>query len=140
TIFLLLPGLFYVAVRIGAGRNGTPGKIRSSFGELATALIPLGLMFWAAFSLSFVLTNASYIVMALSDPLGWGWNIFGGASIAWHPVVEWLVTPAQTLVLAGGLLWSGRLAVKNAARQGISPHPVLAFCLAVTILMVWLLI
>lgn len=140
TIFLLLPGLFYVAVRIGAGRNGVPGKIKSSFGELATALIPLGLMFWGAFSLSFVLTNASYIVMALSDPLGWGWNLFGGASIAWQPVVGWLVTPAQTLVLAGGLLWSGRLAVKNAARQGISPHPVLAFCLAVTVLMIWLLV
>ncbi len=37
-------------------------RFKQRFASLSTALIPLGLMFWVAFSLSFVLTNASYIL------------------------------------------------------------------------------
>lgn len=139
-IFLLLPGLFYLAVRSAASLAGARIPLRSMFGELSTALIPLGLMFWAAFSLSFVFANASYIVMTLSDPLGWGWNLFGGASLSWRPVLEWLVTPAQTLALAAGLLWSASGARRTAARHGTSALPVVAFCLAATVFMMWLLI
>jgi hypothetical protein len=67
-------------------KSNTPLKKR--FASLSTALIPLGLMFWVAFSLSFVLTNASYILAALSDPLGLGWNLFGTANTAWQPMLD----------------------------------------------------
>jgi hypothetical protein len=139
-IFILLPGLFYLSVRAANMGSGADAPARAKFAELSTALIPLGLMFWGAFSMSFVFANASYILMALSDPLGWGWNLFGTASLAWKPVLEWLVTPAQTLVLVGGFLWAANSARRTAARQGISPIPVIAFCLAATGLMTWLLV
>jgi hypothetical protein len=82
-IFVLLPGLF--ALGILNTKSLLPFKQR--FASLSTALIPLGLMFWVAFSLSFVLTNASYILAALSDPLGLGWNLFGTANAAWQPML-----------------------------------------------------
>ncbi len=71
-------------------------------------------MFWVAFSLSFVLTNASYIIAALSDPLGLGWNLFGTANVAWQPMLTSILGPAQTLALVGGLIWSARTARKAA--------------------------
>jgi polyferredoxin len=136
-IFGLLPGLFWLSVKLGDIKTIPTGK---QFATAATALIPLGLMFWVAFSLSFVLTNATYILAALSDPLGLGWNLFGTAAIAWQPVLSTLVTPAQTLVLVGGLAWSARTAQKSAPQAGISPAPVIVYCLLTTFVMLWLLL
>jgi hypothetical protein len=97
-------------------------------------------MFWAAFSLSFVLTNASYVLMTLSDPLGWGWNLFGSASLEWQPVLTQVVMPLQIAALVGGLLWSGNSARRIAARRGASALPMVAFSLLMTGVMLWLLV
>jgi hypothetical protein len=136
-IFGILPGLFWLAVKFGNVKITPTGK---QFAGAATALIPLGLMFWVAFSLSFVLTNATYILAALSDPLGLGWNLFGTAGIAWQPVLSALVAPTQTLALVGGLAWSARTAQKSAPQAGISSAPVMVYCLVATFLMLWLLL
>lgn len=126
-IFGVLPGLF----RLAAGRH---------FTAFATALIPLGMLFWAAFSLSFVLTNASYIASTLSDPFGWGWNLFGAAGLAWQPLLSGLVAPLQTLALVGGLLWAARTAQRVGVQRGVSSAPVILFCLATTLAMLGLLL
>jgi len=136
-IFGILPGLFWLSVKFGAIKTSSPGK---QFTTAATALIPLGLMFWVAFSLSFVLTNATYIFAAISDPLGLGWNLFGTAATAWQPMLSSLVAPTQTLALVGGLAWSARTAQKSAPQAGISSVPVIVYCLAATFLMLWLLL
>ena len=77
-IFVVLPCLF----SMGLLQKKSAITLKQRFAALSTALIPLGLMFWVAFSLSFVLTNATYILAALSDPLGLGWNLVGTANIA----------------------------------------------------------
>jgi hypothetical protein len=136
-IFILLPGLYWLAVR--AGNLNLPVSAKR-FASASTALIPLGLMFWVAFSLSFVLTNAAYILAALSDPLGLGWNLFGTAAIAWQPVLSGLIAPAQTLALVGGLLWSARTTQKSAIEVRMSPAPAIAYCLLATSVMLWLLL
>jgi polyferredoxin len=136
-IFVLLPGLYWLAVRAGNLGQPVSGK---RFALASTALIPLGLMFWVAFSLSFVLTNATYILVTLSDPLGQGWNLFGTAAIPWQPLLSALVAPAQTLALVGGLVWSARTAQKSAPEAGLSPAPLMVYCLAATGLMLWLLL
>jgi polyferredoxin len=135
-IFILLPSLFALCMR--PFKNMRTFKVH--FARLSSALIPLGLMFWIAFSLSFVLTNATYILASLSDPLGLGWNLFRTADIPWQPLLASLVAPAQTLALVGGLLWSARTAQRIAAKLGISPVPVIAFCVATTLVMLWLLL
>lgn len=136
-IFILLPGLYWLAVRAGNPELPVSAK---RFASASTALIPLGLMFWVAFSLSFVLTNAAYILASLSDPLGLGWNLFGTAAIAWQPVLTWLIAPAQTLALVGGLAWSARTAQKSALEVKVSPAPIIVYCLIATLLMLWLLL
>jgi len=135
-IFVVLPGSFTLGIL--NTRNTIPLKQR--FASLSSALIPLGLMFWVAFSLSFVLTNASYILAALSDPLGLGWNLFGTANATWQPMLTSILAPAQTLALVGGLIWSARAAQKAANEVKVSPIPVIVYCFIATSLMLWLLL
>lgn len=137
TIFIILPGFFTLGIL--KTKSALPFKQR--FASLATALIPLGLMFWVAFSLSFVLSNASYIIAALSDPLGLGWNLFGTASAVWQPMLFSILAPAQTLVLVGGLIWSARTAQKAANEiRTSSISSVIAFNFILTLVMFWLLL
>ncbi len=136
-IFILLPGLYWLVISITPRGRGVGVR---EFAIASTPLIPLGLMFWVAFSLSFVLTNATYILAALSDPLGLGWNLFGTAALAWQPLLSAFIAPAQSLALVGGLAWAARTAQKTAPQAGISSAPVISYCLAVTLLMIWLLL
>jgi len=135
-IFVILPGFF--ALGILQTKSILPLKQR--FASLTNSLIPLGLMFWVAFSLSFVLTNASYILAALSDPLGLGWNLFGTASAAWQPMLTSILAPMQILALVGGLIWSARTAQKAANEARTSSIPVIVYCFIVTLVMLWLLV
>jgi 4Fe-4S binding protein len=135
-IFGILPGAFTLGIL--DRRNSMP--IKQRFASLSTALIPLGLMFWVAFSLSFVLTNASYILAALSDPLGLGWNLFGTANVAWQPMLTTILSPLQTLALVGGLIWSARTAQKASNEVKISAVPVILYCFTLTGVMLWLLL
>jgi hypothetical protein len=135
-IFLFLPGLFSLGIL--PIKSSVPFKKR--FASLSTALIPLGLMFWVAFSLSFVLTNASYILAALSDPLGLGGNLFGTANVPWQPMLTSILAPAQTLALVGGLIWSARTAQKAAKEVSANAVPVILFCFLATAFMLWLLV
>ncbi len=135
-IFGILPGGFVVGIL--ERKNDIPLKRR--FASLSSALIPLGLMFWVAFSLSFVLTNASYILAALSDPLGFGWNLFGTANEGWQPMLTAVLAPSQTLALIGGLIWSGRTAQKASKEVKVSSIPVILYCFVLTAIMLWLLL
>lgn len=135
-IFGILPGFF----TLGLLKTKSDKPIKRRFVALSTALIPLGLMFWVAFSLSFVLTNASYIIASLSDPLGWGWNLFNTANTAWQPMLTSILAPAQTLALVGGLIWSARTAQKAAKEVFTSPVPVIMYSFLVTSIMLWLLL
>jgi polyferredoxin len=135
-IFVVLPGFF----TLGLLKSKSSLPLKNRFASFSTALIPLGLMFWVAFSLSFVLTNASYIVAALSDPLGLGWNLFGTANFAWQPMLTSILAPAQTLTLVGGLIWSARTAQKAASEIKSASTPVIMYSFLLTGIMLWLLL
>jgi hypothetical protein len=53
-VFVLLPGLFVLAVQLGRALARSRVTTRKAFVALAYALVPLGLPAWVAFSLSFV--------------------------------------------------------------------------------------
>lgn len=139
-VFGLLPGLFWLAVKSGQVISRSKAALKTPFSLFATALIPLGLLFWVAFSLSFVLTNAAYILGTLSDPFGWDWNLFGTAAITWQPYLTAALVPLQTLALVGGLAWTLRTAQKIGAQTGITALPVALFSTAATALMLGLLL
>jgi polyferredoxin len=152
-VFGVIPGAFWLAVRIGRGLAGGKKKsrgttMRRDFIQLAYSLVPLGLAAWIAFSLAFVFTNLSYLWPALSDPFGWGWDLFGTAGAAWTPYLAGLMPFLQAGILLAGLGWASRTALKIAnqiiagngsrltGKQPVSAAllalPVVVFCLAVT--------
>lgn len=135
-IFIVMPSIFAVCVT----RFESLAIFKKRFATLSTALIPLGLMFWVAFSLSFVLTNASYILASISDPLGLGWNLFGTAYTEWQPMLTSILAPGQTLALVGGLIWSSLTAQKAAKEARVSPIRVIVYSFMATLLMLWLLL
>lgn len=145
-IFILLPLGFLGVVRLGQVLSHSGEHWRKAFIAHTYALVPLGLMAWVAFSLSFVFTNASYIGAVLSDPLGWGWNLFGTAGLAWTPYLTGVLPLLQVGALVVGLVWSVRTASKISAEKlrdkmaVLQTLPVAGFNLAVAAVLLLLLL
>ena len=145
-VLVVLPGLLLAAVLAGRGLAHSHQRVRRAFVALAYPLVPLGLAAWVAFSLAFVFASLSYLWPVLSDPFGWGWNLLGTAQVGWQPYAMAIVPWLQTVVLAGGLAWATRTAL-SIAREHLPEHaarlqamPVVAFCLAASAGMLWLLV
>lgn len=76
---------------------------RTLFLDYAYALVPLGLMAWIAFVLGMIMVNGAYVVSVISDPFGWGWNLFGTADYSWRAYFPDLVPHLQMILLLIGL-------------------------------------
>ncbi|MFV1948450.1 MAG: 4Fe-4S binding protein [Anaerolineales bacterium] len=140
--FILLPGLFYSAVRLTQPRSASRSEMKAAFNSYSAALVPLGLGAWAAFSVSFAFINGSYIWGVLSDPLGWGWNLVGTAGYSWTPYLSSYIPKLEAAVLIVGLLSSGQIIVKiNQGNSGrFTNWPVLIFIFGITMGLLWLLV
>ncbi len=137
----IIPGLFYAATWASRRLAGL-GNVdaRRLFIDFAYALVPMGLMGWIAFSLSFVLVNISYALPTLSDPFGWGWDLFGTRQWPWTPYHPALIPYLQIPILIAGLLFSLLVAWRVAREHAATPPqalrgtvPIAAFLLAVTL-------
>jgi polyferredoxin len=137
----LVPGLFYACAAFTKRIAQVKIPTRKLFIEYAYALVPLGLAAWAAFSLAFVLINFSYAWQVLSDPVGWGWNLFGSAGWTWTPYLAGWVPTLQIPILLAGLVGAIGVTLRTARQQRISPGsalPIVAFCVAFTAGLLWL--
>jgi hypothetical protein len=145
-VLVLIPGLFFIAVLFGRRLAGLRIPPKRQFISLSYVMVPLGLCAWIAFSLSFVLTNLSYLLPALSDPFGWGWNLFGTAGIAWTPYLTGAIPILQVLALLAGLggsvVIARRISSEGTTRRAavIQSIPVNLFCFAITLALMVLLI
>jgi hypothetical protein len=113
--------------------------LRQSLSKYSQVLVPLGLMAWIAFTVSFAFAKFSYVLPVVSDPLGWGWNLIGNtntASVGQSTSVSLLL---QVVMMAIGLFWSSRVALRISAihRQSL---PLVAFSGIFSFAMLWLLI
>jgi hypothetical protein len=86
----------------------------------------------------------NYVFSVISDPLGWGWNLFGTANSTWSPDLSAFSPGLQVILLLVGLFWSASVAQRLTRKdnQPVSRQtlPVLMFCLAFSLAMLWLLI
>ncbi|MFQ5946097.1 MAG: 4Fe-4S binding protein [Anaerolineae bacterium] len=105
-------------------------RVGKLFVDYAYALIPLSLTAWMAFTLAVVLPNLPYIPRVISDPFGWGWNLFGTRETSWGWVPAGIVPSAQLGLLLVGLWGSIRVAhgivqeavgEATATRRGLVP-------------------
>jgi plastocyanin len=104
---LAVPGLFLLATALSKVVSGVRGmSIKRLFTNYSYTLVPMGLSMWIAFSFSFLFVNGSYALSVISDPFGWGWDLFGTRSFPWTPVLIGLVPYLQVATLAVGLVFS----------------------------------
>jgi polyferredoxin len=99
---VVVPGAFVAAAWGGRRLAGARLSLRDAALASASALVPFGLLAWIAFSVPLILANGSYVPSALSDPFGWGWDLFGGAALPWSPLQpHWTPWLQAGLVLVG---------------------------------------
>lgn len=138
---VIVPGVFLLCAWLTRKISFEKFSLRRTFVEYAYVLVPLGLAAWIAFSLSFVLINFSYAWQVLSDPFGWGWNLFGTAMWTWTPYLAGMQSLLQIPILIAGLVAAIGIAFRTARAQGVSPRaalPIVAFCAAFTVVLLWL--
>ncbi len=138
---VVLPGLWYLAARLGRRLGGSPEvSTRTLFVRYSYLLVPLGLVAWAAFSFPLIMVNYTHITGSLSDPLGWGWDLFGTANQHWSPLYPEWISHLQIPLLVLGLwiaLRRGAAVARGlypgaaAAARSLIPHGVL--CTAFTL-------
>jgi polyferredoxin len=140
---LALPGLFLGVTATARFAAKQTAPLRQLFIDYAYALVPLGLAAWIAFSLGFVFANGSYAFAVISDPFGWGWNLFGTAGISWTPMLPGLVSILQMGVLTAGLLFALYVVYRTAeyhspGRALQATLPLAGLLTAVTLAFLWL--
>ena len=140
--FLVLPTIYYLAVRISSPRSSTTSSYKHAFKAFSASLIPLGLGAWAAFSLSFIFTNGSYIWGVISDPLGIGWNLLGTVGVKWSPYISGITPTLEMGALVLGLIGAGQSArqISDRDQKLGQPWPIILFCFLVTVGLLWLLV
>lgn len=106
-IFIALPiGLHYIAVRLGLSFSKTLSS-REAFIQASYSLLPIAITYHLAHNLGHLNGEGTKALPVLSDPFGWGWDIFGTAGISPFTIIgtEGLKT-IQLIIVAGGLVAS----------------------------------
>lgn len=148
---LLLLGAYALTRRamvLAAGRSAAPAAVAGSY---ASSLVPIAVGYHLAHYVSFLLVQGQLAIPLLSDPFGWGWDLFGtagyridigivGARFVWN----WSVGAIVTGHLVG--VWVGhRLAQRGYVVDDGSPGawrsqlPLLALMVAYTMLSLWII-
>ncbi len=105
---IVIPGLHLGFTWLSKKMGNTNTKLRELFVDYAYYSVPLGFMSWAAFVVGMLMINSSYIAGSLSDPLGFGWDLFGAAELPWAPFRTGLVPFIQlAFILVGSIISAG---------------------------------
>jgi hypothetical protein len=143
---VVLPAAFALAVWLGERISHQSTPFRRTLANWSQALLPLGLFSWIAFTISFALPKFSYIINALSDPLGWGWDLLGSTQLVVNADKFNIAPILQVAALLVGLYWSVSLISRLASAEVNVPlvrrkaAPLAVFSLLYTFLMMGLLV
>ncbi len=139
---LLLPGLYSLCVWLKQRISHTNLALKRLMVIEAQGLLPLGLMAWIAFTISFALPKLSYVLGVINDPLGLGSHILGlravSASLdvsAFSPILE------VGLVIIGAI-WAASVSRKITGKTANpSSHvPLILFYALYSASLLWLLV
>ncbi|MDP2937435.1 MAG: hypothetical protein Q8O86_13200, partial [Dehalococcoidia bacterium] len=115
---VIIPGLFLGFTWVAKLLSGVKDvSLKRLFIGYSYALVPMGLMGWIAFSFTFVFINGSYAISVVSDPFGWGWDLFGTKHFLWTPVfsrwVPFVQVPALLLGLVTSIILADHISREN---------------------------
>ena len=106
---LIMPTLYYLSIRLAKWyAKADAVSTQELFLQYGYMLVPMGLLAWIAFSVPLIMVNGSYIISVISDPLGWGMNLFGTADFPWTPLLPQLVPFLQVPILLIGFYYALR--------------------------------
>jgi polyferredoxin/plastocyanin len=145
---LLIPVIVYLAAsatRRWVGLNADTGRL---WADMSCSLVPLGLMMWVSFALTALATGIPHLPNILADPLGRGWNLFGGSNQDWPPLSAGLMPFLQAVSLLLGLIWSlcvlwsrmKRICEVQGRTPGSGPIPMGIFLLILYMSMIWIMV
>lgn len=103
----IVPAIFAVfawLAKVFSGKQEVTFK--QVFVGYSYVLVPMGLLAWIAFSIPLILINGSYIIAVISDPFGWGWDLFSTKEFHWSPVGSGLLPYLQMAVVLLGMMVS----------------------------------
>ncbi|MGQ9564743.1 MAG: hypothetical protein ACUVTH_14530 [Thermogutta sp.] len=98
----VVPICLWILVWLGGVFAKRPLPRQKLMRESTAALLAPGLALWVTFAVHLVFVNASFVLQALSDPFGWGWNLLGMANTPWHQVFPAAIPWIQVMCLLVG--------------------------------------
>jgi hypothetical protein len=119
-VFLILPILVYAALAAASAAWARVG-FRDIALRFAYALLPIALFYHLAHNAEHFLMEGPKLLALVSDPFGWGWNVFGTARWTAPPLVSleglWRI---QVLFVLVGHLYSLWITARTARRLAAS--------------------
>jgi hypothetical protein len=141
---VILPGLFLLAVWVGKVWSGASVSLRRELGNQTQILLPLGLFAWMAFTVSFAFPKLNLVTAVVTDPFGWGWKLLGAAGSSQLISLSRFTPGLQVVLVLVGLYMAahtaGQLVSRRENRVWRQIVPVLVFCLAFAVGLLWLLV
>lgn len=150
-MFVLLAGLFFVAVRTGEWLAGNRDWQKAA-GLLIWSIVPIALAYHFAHYLTALLVDGQYAIASFSDPFFLGWDLFGTAirhvqaGIVLGSDAAWYIWNAQAAAIIGGhvlaVLLSHLIAWRlhrSARKVLLSQIPMALLMIGYTIFGLWLL-
>ncbi|SFN61661.1 hypothetical protein SAMN03159463_00151 [Mesorhizobium sp. NFR06] len=150
--FVLLAAVFALVVFLGQRLAGDENSFGEAAGLLVWSIVPIALAYHIAHYLTVLLVDGQYALVALSDPFGLGWNLFGTADmmveagVAAGSVSAWWLWNVQAgvivaghvlaVLVAHGLAW--RLH-RQPSRTALSQLPLTLLMIGYTVFGLWLL-
>jgi len=153
TLGIVVVPLVFLAVYLGFVKLSqllSEGYI--SFGQLAPAyvysLVPIAIAYLVAHYYTLLLVQGQAIIALLSDPFGWGWDLFGtadyeinaalvGADTVWYSQVC-LIVAGHVVAVYLAHVASLRL-VRSPRLQTRMQYPMLALMICYTVFSLWIL-
>lgn len=126
-----MPLLFWLLTSLGLTlTHQTETTTGTAFQRTVPAVFPLGIAMWAVFFVDTFMSNFTFLVLTISDPFGWGWDLFGTAGMPWIQLWPSGIPWMQACLLLVGLglslrsgyrRWAEISGKRNDALRGFIP-------------------
>ena len=145
--FLVFFSVFYSFIAISRAITNTNIATLDLAQKLVPALLPISIVYHLAHYSAYFFLNGQLIIKLISDPFGFGWDIFGTSSYEIVRTIDFiLLWNYQVAVIVIGHILSVYIAhrislrvFKDSKKSIISQAPILLLMVCYTILGLWLL-